>query len=77
MQIASSKTPQFEMASNVALASRSVAPTLVLLLPLNICAMWWDNAGGIECAYMANLARQLGAALSGSKLGAPIAAEAR
>lgn len=46
------------------------------LLPLNICAMWWDDTGGIECAYMANLARQLGAALSGSKLGMPIETDA-
>jgi hypothetical protein len=46
------------------------------ILPVNICAMWWDDAGGIECAYMANLARQLSATLSGGKLGAPIAAEA-
>ncbi|MDN3274370.1 LysR family transcriptional regulator [Frankia sp. RB7] len=46
------------------------------ILPLNICAMWRDDAGGIECAYMANLARQLSAALSGGKLGEPIAVEA-
>jgi hypothetical protein len=38
--------------------------------------MWWDDAGGIECAYMANLARQLSAALSGGKLAAPIETEA-
>ncbi|MFB9267715.1 hypothetical protein ACFFWD_32070 [Bradyrhizobium erythrophlei] len=46
------------------------------LLQLNICAMWWDDAGGIECAYMANVARQLGAALSDGKLGGPIETEA-
>jgi hypothetical protein len=44
------------------------------ILSLNIYAMWWDEVGGTECAYMANLARQLNAALSGGKLGAPIEA---
>ena len=42
------------------------------ILPLNICAMWWDDAGGIEGAYMADLARQLCAPLTGGKLTSPI-----
>jgi DNA-binding transcriptional LysR family regulator len=42
------------------------------ILPLNICAMWWDDAGGTECAYMADLARQLCAPLTGGKLASPI-----
>jgi DNA-binding transcriptional LysR family regulator len=38
------------------------------VLPLNICAMWWDDPDGIECAYMADLARQLCAPFIGGKL---------
>jgi DNA-binding transcriptional LysR family regulator len=37
------------------------------ILPLNICAMWRDDADGIECTYMADLARQLCVSLTGSK----------
>ena len=40
------------------------------VLPLNICAMWWDDTGGIECAYMADLARQLCASIATGKLAA-------
>lgn len=42
------------------------------ILPLNICAMWWDEAGGTECAYMADLARQLCVPLASGKLASSI-----